>query len=359
MPLTTYFGNHFRLKSVVAVSKESASLRQALFILQLSSPSSFLSLITTMLVSTTALSLLSFIGMVQAHGFILGIKGSNGKTANGFGVNIASVKPNNQGPTSVFQDRTAPCGVGVEAGKINVAASIEAAIAAGLPTTDGSRSISMNWQQINAGNDGGGPGTAAIDITGTGTAFKPLTITKNFADGGANSANPMTIQLAAGTVCTGGSNRATCLIKVTNAAGPFGSCFAIASPGAGGGGARTQRGSQRRSFADKHGNSRRGVRGVLPRAGAADFGNCDVPKIAFGLFDGRKENSFAPVGSDFIHGSALNPGIITGFICSQLNGQCKANAVALGDCQAAIDATKGLSGQAAADAFNTAVAAGV
>jgi hypothetical protein len=132
-----------------------------------------------MLFSTTALSFLTLLGYVNAHGFVTNIKGANGKTANGFGVNAASIRPNNQGPTSVFRGN-APCGVGVEAGTINVATSIEAAIAAGLPTVDSTGSISMIWEQINAGNDGGGPGTAAIDVTGTGNNFKPLTITKNF-----------------------------------------------------------------------------------------------------------------------------------------------------------------------------------
>jgi len=44
--------------------------------------------------------------------------------------------------------------------------------------------------------------------------------------------NPVTLKLASGTVCTGGSNKSTCLIKLTNSAGPFGSCFAVASPAA-------------------------------------------------------------------------------------------------------------------------------
>jgi hypothetical protein len=38
----------------------------------------------------------------------------------------------------------------------------------------------------------------------------------------------VTLKLASGTVCTGGPNRSTCLIKLTNLAGPFGSYFAVA-----------------------------------------------------------------------------------------------------------------------------------
>jgi len=183
--------------------------------------------------SSVALVTLGFIDAVNGHGFVTQIKGANGKTVNGFGVNAASITPGNQGPTSVFKGG-APCGVGVEAGTIDVPSSIEAAIKAGLPTADSTGILNMIWQQVNAGNDGGGPGSAAIDITGTGNNFKPLTITKNFGDGGANSANPMTVQFDPTTVCTGGSNGATCLVKVTNPVGPFGSCFAVASPASGG-----------------------------------------------------------------------------------------------------------------------------
>lgn len=39
-----------------------------------------------------------------------------------------------------------------------MATELEAAIKAGLPTADASGSISMNWRQVNAGADGGGPG---------------------------------------------------------------------------------------------------------------------------------------------------------------------------------------------------------
>jgi len=87
----------------------------------------------------------------------------------------------------------------------------------------------------------------------------------------------------------------------------------------------------------------------------ADFNDCAAPQIAFGIFDGRKENSFAPVGNDFQHGSALNPDIITKFVCDQLVNKCDANQQAIANCAAAQDATKGLSGQALADAFNARV----
>jgi len=91
----------------------------------------------------------------------------------------------------------------------------------------------------------------------------------------------------------------------------------------------------------------------------ANFNKCGVPKIAFGIFDGRTEDSFAPVGNDFQHGSALNADIITKFVCDQLVNTCDANTVAINDCAAAITATNGKSGQALVDAFNSAVSAHV
>lgn len=187
----------------------------------------------------TTLSLLSAIlalsAQVNAHGFITDVQGANGKKGQGFGVDLAQVTPGNQGPTSSGFSADAPCGRGGTAGQINVAASIEAAITAGLPTVDANNEISMNWQQVNAGSDGGGPGNAFIDVSGTGANFVALDITKNFGDNGANSRNPMTVKLPAGTTCTGGSTKNVCLIKVTNPAGPFGSCIAVQSPGGGGG----------------------------------------------------------------------------------------------------------------------------
>ncbi|KIM33709.1 hypothetical protein M408DRAFT_5231 [Serendipita vermifera MAFF 305830] len=97
--------------------------------------------------------------------------------------------------------------------------------------------------------------------------------------------------------------------------------------------------------------------GSLALASAANFNKCSVPEIAFGIFDGRTENSFAPVGADFSHGSALNPAIITRAVCDTLVNRCDANTVAINDCAAAIDATAGLSGQALVDAFNSRVSA--
>lgn len=58
---------------------------------------------------------------------------------------------------------------------------------------------------------------------------------------------------------------------------------------------------------------------------------------------------------NFNHGSALNIGVIAGFICQRLGSPCNAAADAISACTAAQTAATGLTGQAAADAFNNAL----
>ena len=63
------------------------------------------------------------------------------------------------------------------------------------------------------------------------------------------------------------------------------------------------------------------------RYAAGDFGSCSDPTIIFaeGL-DGRNEAAFAPNNeADFNHGSALNIGVISSFICGQLQSKCQAD----------------------------------
>ena len=90
-----------------------------------------------------------------------------------------------------------------------------------------------------------------------------------------------------------------------------------------------------------------------------NFNKCTNPTIVFGPgFDGRKEDSFEPANkSGFNHGSALNPNIITQFICDTLVNTCDANQKALDNCKAAQTAANGLSGQAFVTAFNKAITA--
>jgi hypothetical protein len=97
--------------------------------------------------------------------------------------------------------------------------------------------------------------------------------------------------------------------------------------------------------------------GLRAAAAALDTGSCGSPAIKFadGL-DGRTEASFAPVNTnDFNHGSALKPAVITGFICQQLQSKCKAAQATVDACNQGAAAANAASGQAAADAFNSAL----
>jgi len=99
--------------------------------------------------------------------------------------------------------------------------------------------------------------------------------------------------------------------------------------------------------------------GTPALANTANFNKCTNQTIVFGPgFDGRKEDSFQPANkTDFNHGSALNPKIITQFICDSLVNTCDANQKAIDNCKAAQIVVDGLSGQTFVDAFNRAVTA--
>lgn len=91
-----------------------------------------------------------------------------------------------------------------------------------------------------------------------------------------------------------------------------------------------------------------------------DLGTCSnaSPDIKFGAgFDGRNTNSFEPVDkATFNHGSALGIAVVADFICGQLQSACKAPQATVTKCQAAAKAASALTGQAAANAFNSGLA---
>lgn len=90
---------------------------------------------------------------------------------------------------------------------------------------------------------------------------------------------------------------------------------------------------------------------------ALDFGGCGNPAIQFAVgLDGRKEASFQNVNNaDFNHGSAQAIRIIADFTCSRLQSSCKAAPETVQACQQASQAAQAATGQAAADAFNSAL----
>ncbi|KAH6632322.1 hypothetical protein F5144DRAFT_248453 [Chaetomium tenue] len=91
--------------------------------------------------------------------------------------------------------------------------------------------------------------------------------------------------------------------------------------------------------------------------GALDFGGCGSPAIQFAVgLDGRKEASFQNVNNaDFNHGSAQAIRIIADFTCSRLQSSCNASQDTVQACQQASQAAQAATGQAAADAFNSAL----
>lgn len=93
------------------------------------------------------------------------------------------------------------------------------------------------------------------------------------------------------------------------------------------------------------------------RAAALDFGSCGSPAISFGSQKDRpNEQAFAAVDqTDFNHGSALAIKVISDFVCQQLGSKCKAAAATVSACTAASAAASAQQGQAAADAFNSAL----
>ncbi|CEL60334.1 hypothetical protein RSOLAG1IB_09552 [Rhizoctonia solani AG-1 IB] len=88
-----------------------------------------------------------------------------------------------------------------------------------------------------------------------------------------------------------------------------------------------------------------------------DFGSCNAtPDIVFALgLDGRKDPSFQAKNNNvYNHGSALGIGVITSFICQQLNDRCKAPQATLDACASGQAAAAKATGGAAADSFNSA-----
>jgi len=87
------------------------------------------------------------------------------------------------------------------------------------------------------------------------------------------------------------------------------------------------------------------------------FGNCADPTIVFGIpSDGRQEEAFEASNlQDFPHGSALNIKVIAEFVCDRLASGCQADGEAVQACDLAAADVGGLSGEEAADVFNSAL----
>jgi len=118
-----------------------------------------------------------------------------------------------------------PCGAGVNIAAALGSSKAVAANAAGV--------IDATALNFNGGADGSRKFTAKVDATGTGTKFVAMTITTNGDAAPANvGSQPLVASLPAGTKCTGGAGKNTCLVQFVSSAG-FGNCVAV-TQGAGG-----------------------------------------------------------------------------------------------------------------------------
>ncbi|KLO17923.1 hypothetical protein SCHPADRAFT_820613 [Schizopora paradoxa] len=187
-------------------------------------------------------SVLLFSYGANAHGVLTAISGTNGVTAQGFGV-IASTPRTGSTPNPFEQDtsiirtneiqngQTGVCGRTKAGGNNDVTTQLNAAVASGLPTAAADGTVTMTLHQVNG--DGAGPYTCAVSTDATGDNFIAMTVSTNVP--GTNSRSnakatdfPLVAQLPPGTSCTGGASGNACLVRCTNSAqaGPFGGCAA-------------------------------------------------------------------------------------------------------------------------------------
>ncbi|KAA1070308.1 hypothetical protein PGT21_007797 [Puccinia graminis f. sp. tritici] len=117
-------------------------------------------------------------------------------------------------------------------GPIDMKVAFQKAENEGLPDLAPGGRITITTHQINA--DGGGPYSCAVDTGATGERFIPIPIEVNIP--GANGRSdaraidlPLVAKMPKDLICTGGSDKQTCLIRCLNGAkaGPFGGCLAF------------------------------------------------------------------------------------------------------------------------------------
>ncbi|KDN41275.1 hypothetical protein RSAG8_07544, partial [Rhizoctonia solani AG-8 WAC10335] len=199
------------------------------------------------------LYLSALVSLVAAHGTITAVTGANGITGAGMGIDPATprdgtrAKPFQQ-DTSIIRDReiasgkVGACGRTSQNGAIDMAAEMEAASSAGIPSATASGEIQMTLHQVN--QDGAGPYTCDVSADG-GNTFQAAKVTKNVPGAflGLSTATaedfPLNVQMPAGMQCAGGPSGDACVVRCRNAtpAGPFGSCAVVtnAQPAAGAG----------------------------------------------------------------------------------------------------------------------------
>jgi len=180
---------------------------------------------------------------VHGHGAMVAVTGANGITAIGMGIDTATPRDGTrrnpfQQDTSIIRDEeiadgeAGPCGRTLAGGVNDVAAGVEAASSAGLPSMSATGQVSMTIHQING--DGAGPYTCEMSTDATGTTFVPMTVITNVPGEDSRSRAratdfPLVAQAAPGAACTGGPNGDACIVRCRNdaRAGPFGGCAVV------------------------------------------------------------------------------------------------------------------------------------
>ncbi|KAF7322020.1 putative gegh 16 protein [Mycena kentingensis (nom. inval.)] len=200
--------------------------------------------------SVAALSLLSALGSAYGHAVIQKVIGANGVETMGFGVDAAIPRTGTseqpfQLDTPVLKNLADdPCGATLEGGSIDIATALATAIEQGsgqLPSFTANGSITMEIHQVNA--DGGGPFSAMVNAKADGVEWVPAIVLvqapgiNGILHGGPANV-PFVAKIPDGTVCSGGVDGQTCLIRINNGgtdltdslaqgAGPFGGCMAV------------------------------------------------------------------------------------------------------------------------------------
>ncbi|KAF7974146.1 hypothetical protein HWV62_13383, partial [Athelia sp. TMB] len=110
---------------------------------------------------------------------------------------------------------------------VKVSGTISSLLATSSAVAANGNSFTTTITNFNGGQDGSTQVTAQIDPTGVGKTFTALTVTKNgvLAPAAAGS-QQITVALPAGTKCTGGANKDTCLVAFKTAGG-FGNCIGV------------------------------------------------------------------------------------------------------------------------------------
>lgn len=271
---------------------------------------------------------------IQTGTFAPGDKGDNtgaGNTCDDANDAVGCIISQNLLVADVTEDEIAAAvaGGGAAAGAGKAASNSTADAASGCAR----RRVRRQAQGSNVQTFTGDLGGAAPAVTDSGDAKRPFSVNgATFVNEGAAIQRSCAVQHNA---CANAANSGSGNFSVSDCGAQEDECNAAASA-----------------------KKLRKLRKLRARqANALDFGSCSNPAIEFAAgLDGRKEESFAPAdAADFNHGSALNIKVISGFICGQLQSKCKASADTVSACDDAATAADAATGQAAADAFNSAL----